>query len=88
VTGAGQDSLCSNDCAPLQPPAASFRRPANANDWAARLPAIAAAVERINAKSFTLDGEAIVVAYRSGPCPVWIKVLTPQASQRSENWNK
>jgi hypothetical protein len=45
-------------------------------------------VERINAKSFTLDGEAIVVAYRSGPCPVWIKVLTPQASQRSENWNK
>ena len=30
----------------------------NANDWTARLPAIAAAAERIRAKSFTLDGEA------------------------------
>jgi bifunctional non-homologous end joining protein LigD len=39
----------------------------NANDWTARLPAIAAAAERIRAKSFTLDGEAVVV----GPdgCP-------------------
>jgi bifunctional non-homologous end joining protein LigD len=33
----------------------------NANDWTARLPAIAAAAERIRAKSFTLDGEAVVV---------------------------
>jgi bifunctional non-homologous end joining protein LigD len=34
----------------------------NANDWTARLPAIAAAAERIKAKSFTLDGEAVVLA--------------------------
>jgi bifunctional non-homologous end joining protein LigD len=32
-----------------------------ANDWAARLPAIAAAAERIRAKRFTLDGEAVVL---------------------------
>jgi bifunctional non-homologous end joining protein LigD len=34
----------------------------NAKDWTARLPAIAAAAERIRAKSFKLDGEAVVVA--------------------------
>jgi ATP-dependent DNA ligase len=33
----------------------------NANEWTARLPAIAAAAERIEAKSFTIDGEAVVV---------------------------
>jgi bifunctional non-homologous end joining protein LigD len=33
----------------------------NANDWTARLPAIAAAAERIRAKSFTIDGEAVVL---------------------------
>src|SRR5215831_2373583 len=33
----------------------------NAYDWTARLPAIAAAAERIAAKSFTIDGEAIVL---------------------------
>jgi bifunctional non-homologous end joining protein LigD len=33
----------------------------NANDWTARLPAVAAAAERIKAKSFTIDGEAVVV---------------------------
>jgi bifunctional non-homologous end joining protein LigD len=33
----------------------------SANDWTARLPTIAAAAERIRAKSFTLDGEAVVV---------------------------
>jgi bifunctional non-homologous end joining protein LigD len=33
----------------------------NAYDWTARLPAIAAAAERIKAKSFTIDGEAAVV---------------------------
>jgi ATP-dependent DNA ligase len=32
----------------------------NAYDWTARLPAIAAAAERIKAKSFTIDGEAVV----------------------------
>jgi bifunctional non-homologous end joining protein LigD len=31
------------------------------NDWTARLPAIATAAERIKAKSFTIDGEAVVV---------------------------
>src|SRR2546429_6266662 len=31
----------------------------NAYDWTARLLAIAAAAERIRAKSFTLDGEAV-----------------------------
>jgi ATP-dependent DNA ligase len=33
----------------------------NANDLTARLPAIAAAAERIEAKSFTIDGDAVVV---------------------------
>jgi bifunctional non-homologous end joining protein LigD len=33
----------------------------NAFDWTARLTAIAAAAERIKAKSFTIDGEAVVV---------------------------
>jgi ATP-dependent DNA ligase len=33
----------------------------NANDWTVRLPAIAAAAERIRARSFTLDGEAVVM---------------------------
>jgi bifunctional non-homologous end joining protein LigD len=33
----------------------------NACDWTARLSAIAAAAERIKAKSFTIDGEAVVV---------------------------
>src|SRR5215469_9466885 len=33
----------------------------NAYDWTARLSAIAAAAERIKAKSFTIDGEAVVV---------------------------
>ena len=154
----------------------------NAYDWTARLPAIAAAAERINAKSFTIDGEAVVLGpdglsrfdelrrrsatrtailyafdliehdgedlrnhpfldrkaalarllrdieagilsnehvigdgltvfehacrlgaegivskrvdgtYRSGPCPVWIKVRNPASvavqRERSENWNR
>jgi bifunctional non-homologous end joining protein LigD len=33
----------------------------NAYDWTARLAAIAAAAERIKAKSFTIDGEAVVL---------------------------
>jgi len=33
----------------------------NAYDWTARLPAIAAAAEHIKAKSFTIDGEAVVL---------------------------
>src|SRR5215467_14361876 len=33
----------------------------NAYDWTARLPAIAAAADRIKAKSFTIDGEAVVL---------------------------
>src|SRR5258708_33880191 len=32
----------------------------NANDWTARLPAIATSAARIDAKSFTIDGEADV----------------------------
>jgi bifunctional non-homologous end joining protein LigD len=32
----------------------------NAYDWTARLPAIAAAAQRIKAKSFTIDGEAVI----------------------------
>src|SRR5258708_9729125 len=32
----------------------------NANDWTARLPAIATSAARIDAKSFTIDGEAVV----------------------------
>jgi bifunctional non-homologous end joining protein LigD len=33
----------------------------NAYDWTVRLPAIAAAAARITAKSFTIDGEAVVL---------------------------
>jgi bifunctional non-homologous end joining protein LigD len=33
----------------------------NAYDWTVRLPAIAAAAARIKAKSFTIDGEAVVL---------------------------
>jgi bifunctional non-homologous end joining protein LigD len=33
----------------------------NANDWSVRLSAIAAAAARIEAKSFTIDGEAVVL---------------------------
>jgi hypothetical protein len=33
----------------------------NAYDWTARLESIAAAAQRIKAKSFTIDGEAVVV---------------------------
>src|SRR5258707_6343528 len=33
----------------------------NAYDWTARLPPIAAAAQRIKAKSFTIDGEAVVL---------------------------
>ncbi len=33
----------------------------NAYDWAVRLPAIGAAAARLKAKSFTIDGEAVVV---------------------------
>ncbi len=33
----------------------------NANDWTARRPAISVAAERIKAKSFTIDGEAVVL---------------------------
>jgi bifunctional non-homologous end joining protein LigD len=33
----------------------------NAYDWTARLPAIAAAAQRIKAKSYTIDGEAVVL---------------------------
>src|SRR5262252_1915115 len=38
----------------------------NAYDWTRRLPAIAAAAARINAKSFTIDGEAIVHVISAG----------------------
>jgi bifunctional non-homologous end joining protein LigD len=33
----------------------------NAYNWTARLPAIAAAAQKIRAKSFTIDGEAVVL---------------------------
>src|SRR5262249_45464116 len=33
----------------------------NAYDWTARLPGIATAAERIKAKSFTIDGEAVML---------------------------
>jgi ATP-dependent DNA ligase len=46
----------------------------NAYDWTARLTAIAAAAELIKAKSFTIDGEAVVVGpdgwSGSRSCPV------------------
>jgi ATP-dependent DNA ligase len=35
--------------------------PFGAYDWTARLPATAAAAEPIKAKSFTIDGEAVVL---------------------------
>jgi bifunctional non-homologous end joining protein LigD len=42
------------------------------HDWTERYPAIAAAAAKLRAKSFTLDGEAVVskrltAPYRSGP---------------------
>ncbi len=36
----------------------------NAYDWTARSPTIAAAAERIMAKSFTIDGEGVVAGAR------------------------
>src|SRR5580700_2143722 len=33
----------------------------NANDWTARLPAIAAGAALLKAKSFSIDGEAVVI---------------------------
>jgi len=33
----------------------------NGFDWTGRLPAIAVAAKRIKAKTFTIDGEAVVV---------------------------
>jgi ATP-dependent DNA ligase len=54
----------------------------NVYDWTARLAAIASTAEQIKAKSFTLDGEAVVLltACRgSRNCPVG-RVLEPQSS--------
>ena len=40
----------------------------------------------------TMQGETVKVAYRSGPCPVWIKIRNPASiavqRERSENWNR
>jgi ATP-dependent DNA ligase len=41
----------------------------NAKDWTARLLAIATAAQQIKAKSFTIDGEAVVL----GPMAVAIR---------------
>jgi bifunctional non-homologous end joining protein LigD len=53
----------------------------NAYDWTARLAAIAAATELIKAKSFTIDGEAVVLGRTacrgSGSFPV-VRRLEPQ----------
>jgi ATP-dependent DNA ligase len=58
----------------------------NAYDWTERLAAISAAAERINAKSFTIDGEAVVVGlmacHGSRSCPVE-RPLEPRSSTRS-----
>jgi ATP-dependent DNA ligase len=58
----------------------------NANDWTARLPGIAAAAARIKARSFTIDGEAVVLgptAYRASmSCPV-MRPLEPRSSTPS-----
>ncbi len=52
------------------------------NNWTARLPAIAAAAERIKAESFTIDGEAVVVGARRfveirGTAPRTMRSSTP-----------
>ena len=52
----------------------------NANDWTARLPAIAATAGRIKAKSFTIDGEAVVLGpdgftLRDAPAPRTIRPM-------------
>ena len=39
----------------------------NANDWTTRLPAIASAAERLRAKSFTIDGEAVCLGLTACP---------------------
>jgi ATP-dependent DNA ligase len=60
----------------------------NPNDWTARLSAIAAAAARIKAKSFTIDGEAVVLGpngYRS--CPQIFRACSchPRKSDRANH---
>jgi ATP-dependent DNA ligase len=58
----------------------------NACDWTVRLAAIAAAAEMIKAKSFTIDGEAVVLGpeacHGSRSCPV-VRPLEPRSSTPS-----
>jgi hypothetical protein len=57
----------------------------NAYDWSARLSAIGAAAARINAKSFTIDGEAVVLGltacHGSRSCPIG-RAPIPRSSMR------
>jgi ATP-dependent DNA ligase len=56
----------------------------NAYDWTARLSAIVTAAERIKAKSFTIDGEAVVVGLMVCPGSRSAeRQLRPQSSTRS-----
>jgi ATP-dependent DNA ligase len=58
----------------------------NANEWTVRLPAIAAATERIGAKSFTIDGEAVVLgptAYHDSTTFVVGRPYTRRSSRHS-----
>jgi ATP-dependent DNA ligase len=55
-----------------------YRR--NANDWIGRLAAIAGAEERIKAKSFTIDGEAVVLG--PGGLP-WFEKLRRRVAART-----
>jgi ATP-dependent DNA ligase len=58
----------------------------NAYDWTALLPAIATAAERIKAKSFTIDGEAVVLgltACRGSMNCVAGRLCTRRSSMRS-----
>jgi ATP-dependent DNA ligase len=52
----------------------------NAYDWTARLSAIATAAELIKAKSFTIDGEAVVL----GPDGLsWFEELSSREAART-----
>src|SRR5258708_10955424 len=50
----------------------------NAYDWTARLPAIAAAAERIKAKTFTIDGEAVVLPPSRSPASMPVRCSPPR----------
>jgi ATP-dependent DNA ligase len=60
----------------------------NAYDWTVRLAAIAAAAEQIKAKSFTIDGEAVVARAPRAWITVRNRASIAVERERSEGWNR